>query len=103
MQALDGADLGLAFDGDGDRVLAVDGDGTPIDGDQILAICALDLRARGALPGDAVVTTTMTNLGFRRAMAPRASRCAGPTSATGTCSRRCAAADTCSAGSRAGT
>ncbi len=64
-----GADLGLAFDGDGDRALAVDASGTPVDGDQILAICALDLRARGALPGDAVVTTTMTNLGFRRAMA----------------------------------
>jgi phosphoglucosamine mutase len=64
-----GADLGLAFDGDGDRALAVDAAGTPVDGDQILAICALDLRARGALPGDAVVTTTMTNLGFRRAMA----------------------------------
>jgi len=64
-----GADLGLAFDGDGDRALAVDAAGTPVDGDQILAICALDLRRRGALPGDAVVTTTMTNLGFRRAMA----------------------------------
>ena len=64
-----GADLGLAFDGDGDRALAVDGAGATIDGDQILALCALDLRARGALPGDAVVTTTMTNLGFRRAMA----------------------------------
>ncbi len=64
-----GADLGLAFDGDGDRALAVDASGTPVDGDQILAICALDLRARGALARDAVVTTTMTNLGFRRAMA----------------------------------
>lgn len=64
-----GADLGLAFDGDGDRALAVDASGTPVDGDQILAVCALDLRARGVLAGDAVVTTTMTNLGFRRAMA----------------------------------
>ena len=63
------ADLGLAFDGDGDRVLAVDASGTPVDGDQILAICALDAHARGVLAGDAVVTTTMTNLGFRRAMA----------------------------------
>ncbi len=63
------ADLGVAFDGDGDRVLAVDATGATVDGDQILAICALDLRARGQLPGDAVVTTTMTNLGFRRAMA----------------------------------
>lgn len=64
-----GADLGLAFDGDGDRVLAVDAAGDPVDGDQILALCAVAKRARGELPGDAVVTTTMTNLGFRRAMA----------------------------------
>jgi len=63
-----GADLGLAFDGDGDRVLAVDRTGATVDGDQILAICALDLRRRGLLTHDAVVTTTMTNLGFRRAM-----------------------------------
>ena len=64
-----GHDLGLAFDGDGDRVLAVDGRGRPVDGDQILALCALELSARGELDGEAVVTTTMTNLGFRRAMA----------------------------------
>ncbi len=63
------ADLGLAFDGDGDRVLAVDATGAVVDGDQILAILAIWLRGRGELPGDAVVTTTMTNLGFRRAMA----------------------------------
>ena len=67
-----GADIGLAFDGDGDRLLAVGADGVPVDGDQILAICALDLRRRGLLDGDAVVTTTMTNLGFRRAMAAEA-------------------------------
>jgi phosphoglucosamine mutase len=64
-----GHDLGLAFDGDGDRVLAVDSSGAPVDGDQILAICALWMRDRGLLDGGAVVTTTMTNLGFRRAMA----------------------------------
>jgi phosphoglucosamine mutase len=63
------AELGLAFDGDGDRVLAVDEAGEVVDGDQILAVCALDMRRRGLLRGDAVVTTTMTNLGFRRAMA----------------------------------
>lgn len=65
----EGAALGLAFDGDGDRVLAVDGTGAVVDGDQILAILALWLNGRGELPGPAVVTTTMTNLGFRRAMA----------------------------------
>ena len=64
-----GHDLGLAFDGDGDRVLAVDGDGEVVDGDQILALCALRLKDRGELADDTVVTTTMTNLGFRRAMA----------------------------------
>ena len=63
-----GHDLGLAFDGDGDRVLAVDGTGEVVDGDQILALCALRLKAAGSLPHDTVVTTTMTNLGFRRAM-----------------------------------
>jgi phosphoglucosamine mutase len=60
--------LGFAFDGDGDRVLAVDHAGALVDGDQILAILALHMQAGGGLPGDAVVTTTMTNLGFRRAM-----------------------------------
>ena len=63
-----GMDLGLAFDGDGDRVLAVDAAGEVVDGDQILAVLALSLHRRGELPGNAVVTTTMTNLGFRRAM-----------------------------------
>lgn len=63
-----GHDLGLAFDGDGDRVLAVDSTGEVVDGDQILALCALRLKSAGELPHDTVVTTTMTNLGFRRAM-----------------------------------
>jgi phosphoglucosamine mutase len=66
-----GHQLGFAFDGDGDRVLAVDHAGELVDGDQILAILALHLQRGGDLPGDAVVTTTMTNLGFRRAMAQR--------------------------------
>ncbi len=66
-----GADIGLAFDGDGDRVLAVDASGTVVDGDQILAILALRLKERGELAHDTVVTTTMTNLGFRRAMRER--------------------------------
>lgn len=63
-----GADLGIAHDGDADRLVAVDEHGEIVDGDQILAICALDARARGRLPGDGVVTTVMANLGFRRAM-----------------------------------
>jgi phosphoglucosamine mutase len=64
-----GADVGLAFDGDADRVLAVDELGRLVDGDHLLALCAIDLRARGQLTDDAVVVTVMTNLGFRLAMA----------------------------------
>ena len=64
-----GADAGLALDGDADRVLAVDHLGALVDGDQILALCALDLRARGRLHDATVVATVMANLGFRRAMA----------------------------------
>ena len=64
----DGFDLGLAFDGDGDRVLAVDARGALIDGDFVIAILARHLKAKGALRGDTVVTTVMTNLGFHLAM-----------------------------------
>ena len=63
-----GADLGVAFDGDGDRMLAVDGDGRTVDGDQILAILALHLQV------DTVVVTVMTNLGFHRLMADKGIR-----------------------------
>ncbi|MEZ5245904.1 MAG: phosphoglucosamine mutase [Acidimicrobiales bacterium] len=63
-----GADLGVAFDGDADRLVAVDASGALVDGDQVIAICALDRHARGRLAGDAVVVTVMTNLGFRRSM-----------------------------------
>ena len=62
------ADVGLGFDGDADRVLAVDADGTLVDGDQIIAICALDRHQRNVLTDNAVVVTAMTNLGFRLAM-----------------------------------
>ncbi len=64
-----GADVGLAFDGDADRVLAVDATGEVVDGDQIMAVCALDRHRRGRLAGATVVVTVMTNLGFRQAMA----------------------------------
>ncbi|MFN2503756.1 MAG: phosphoglucosamine mutase [Acidimicrobiales bacterium] len=63
-----GADLGLAFDGDADRVLAVDHAGRLVDGDQLLALCAVDAQQRGALRGGTVVVTVMANLGFREAM-----------------------------------
>lgn len=63
-----GAALGLAFDGDADRLLAVDETGALVDGDQLLSMFASELRARGALRGDRVVVTVMTNLGFRLRM-----------------------------------
>jgi phosphoglucosamine mutase len=63
-----GLDLGIAFDGDGDRMLAVDERGEPVDGDQILAVLALDLDV------DGVAVTTMTNLGFHRLMEERGTR-----------------------------
>jgi phosphoglucosamine mutase len=63
-----GAHAGLAFDGDADRVVAVDELGAVVDGDHILAITALDLQARGRLVGNAIATTVMANLGLRRAL-----------------------------------
>jgi phosphoglucosamine mutase len=63
-----GANAGLAFDGDADRVIAVDERGNLVDGDQMMAIIALDLHERGELRGDAVVATVMSNLGLRRAL-----------------------------------
>jgi phosphoglucosamine mutase len=65
------ADLGLALDGDADRLLAVDHTGTLIGGDELLALFAVDLADRGLLAGNTVVVTVMTNLGFRLAMAER--------------------------------
>jgi phosphoglucosamine mutase len=62
------ADLGVAYDGDADRCLAVTGSGEPVDGDHIIAILALELRERGRLTRDTVVTTVMSNLGFKLAM-----------------------------------
>ena len=62
------ADLGLAFDGDGDRVMAVDHLGNIVDGDRMLALAALQLREEGQLTNDTVVVTVMSNLGFHKAM-----------------------------------
>ena len=59
-----GYDIGIAFDGDADRCLAVDELGNLIDGDQIMAACGLDLKNKGHLAGDTVVATVMSNLGF---------------------------------------
>ncbi len=64
-----GADVGLAFDGDGDRVIAIDHLGNRVDGDRLIALAALQLQEHGELTDDTVVVTVMSNLGFHRAMA----------------------------------
>ncbi len=63
-----GADAGIAYDGDADRCLAVDANGQPLDGDQILTVLATELKEAGRLTGDAVVVTVMSNQGFYVAM-----------------------------------
>ena len=63
------ASMGLAFDGDGDRVIAIDELGNVVDGDRLIALAALQLRAEGRLHADTVVVTVMSNLGFHKAMA----------------------------------
>jgi phosphoglucosamine mutase len=64
----EGADFGVAHDGDADRCLAVDGSGTPVDGDQIMSILAISLRDKGRLVADTLVATVMSNLGMLQAM-----------------------------------
>jgi phosphoglucosamine mutase len=63
-----GADAGISHDGDADRAIFTDARGQVVDGDQVLAACAIAMKRDGALPGNAVVTTVMANLGFHRAM-----------------------------------
>jgi phosphoglucosamine mutase len=62
------ADIGLAFDGDGDRLIAVDEKGGVLSGDQIMAICANDMRQKGLLKNNLVVSTVMSNIGFGKAL-----------------------------------
>ena len=64
-----GADIGIAFDGDADRVIFCDAQGNIVDGDRILAMCALDFKSRGQLAHDKLVVTTMSNMGLHEAMA----------------------------------
>lgn len=62
------ADIGIAFDGDADRVIFCDAQGNVVDGDRILAMCALDFKSRGQLVNNTLVTTTMSNMGLHEAM-----------------------------------
>ena len=64
-----GADVGICLDGDADRVIFVDEKGTVIDGDRVLCLCAKALKAQGKLKGDTLVSTVMSNLGLRDALA----------------------------------
>ena len=64
----DGADIGIAHDGDADRCLCVDEKGEVIDGDHILVMCAQDMMEKGTLAGNTVVTTVMANIGFHKAI-----------------------------------
>ena len=59
-----GADVGLAFDGDADRVLAIDENGQIVDGDKIMTVIGLDMKKNGKLPDNTIVATVMSNLGF---------------------------------------
>jgi phosphoglucosamine mutase len=63
------ANIGLAFDGDGDRLIAVDETGSVLSGDQILTICAHHMKKKGLLTGNQVVSTVMSNMGFKQALA----------------------------------
>ncbi|WP_449316439.1 phosphoglucosamine mutase [Rubneribacter sp.] len=63
-----GADVGIAHDGDADRVMMVDAQGNEIDGDVVEAVCAIDLKKRGKLPGNTAVSTVMCNLGLTHAL-----------------------------------
>ncbi|HEY1101029.1 MAG TPA: phosphoglucosamine mutase, partial [Myxococcota bacterium] len=65
-----GAHLGVALDGDADRVIVVDEAGNVVDGDAVMAICARELKTQGALAGDTIVATVMSNVGLERALSP---------------------------------
>ena len=68
-----GADIGIALDGDADRLIVVDEKGETVDGDQIMALIGSQWAAQGRLKGGGVVATVMSNLGLERFLAARAS------------------------------
>lgn len=64
------ANLGLSFDGDGDRLIAADEKGQMVDGDKIMVVCALNLKEKGTLSNNTLVVTVMSNIGLERALSP---------------------------------
>jgi phosphoglucosamine mutase len=69
-----GANLGVTLDGDADRLILLDEHGDPVDGDAVMALCAVDLKEQGQLRGDTVVATVMSNMGLEKALAPHGIR-----------------------------
>ncbi|MCB9519372.1 MAG: phosphoglucosamine mutase [Myxococcales bacterium] len=69
-----GAQLGVCLDGDADRIILIDETGAVVDGDAVMALCAVDMQARGTLHGDTLVATVMSNMGLERAVAPHGIR-----------------------------
>ena len=94
-----GADIGLALDGDADRLIVVDEKGELVDGDQLMALIALELNKRGELDGGAVVATVMSNLGLERKLEGAGLELMRTRSATAMCSKRCGGAAAMSAAS----
>ena len=72
-------DLGVTFDGDADRALFSDAEGNVVNGDAVLLIAGCDMQARGALVGDTVVATTMSNMGLEMALKRSGFVCCAPT------------------------
>ncbi|BBK34334.1 hypothetical protein STHU_49680 [Allostella humosa] len=97
--AAHGAQLGIALDGDADRVILADETGAIIDGDQLLALIGSEWAQSGRLAGGSVVATVMSNLGLERFLGGQGWALCAPPSATATSSRRCIAAAAMSAAS----
>ena len=97
------ADIGIALDGDADRVVIVDELGHIVDGDQMLAVIAESWNEDGRLSKPGIVSTVMSNLGFERYLRKLGLRWSARRSATATCSSRCASRGSTSAASRRGT
>ncbi len=97
-----GADIGIALDGDADRLIIVDEHGQVVDGDQLMAMIATSYAREGRLAGGGLVATVMSNLGWSATSPHRDWAWSAPRSATAMCWRRCGRAATMSAASSRG-